>query len=83
MDDDRDSYPVKGYIQVPQGMIALIEVHEGDTREMVYQPDEDDIERICREHNFDLDKTMKLIQNRTPDVHCIIFLAEVYRNAEE
>lgn len=69
----------RGFLEVPKGMIAWIEVHEKDSREIFYEPTYEDIEKICVQYDFPFEETLKIVRERRPDAQGFLFVAEEYR----
>lgn len=66
------------FFKPDQELVELI-IIEKYLRESIYQPNKDDIQRICREFDFNYDKLIELIREKLPNVHTLIIDAEIYR----
>lgn len=62
----------------PNEILELIVV-DGESREAIFQPTMDDLEKMCDKYGFDLDYTMALIGNMDPNTHTVMFVVEKYR----
>jgi hypothetical protein len=68
-----------GFLPIPKGMIAWVEVFEDEAYEIFYEPTETEISKMCEKYGFDAEKTLNLIGNRDPDVHGFMFIGDRYR----
>lgn len=63
----------------PDQLLAWIEVHESDSKEIVYAPTARDLEDISIRHDFDHLTLMQAIENKRSNVSAFIIDAPVFR----
>lgn len=68
-----------GVLAVTDGMIAWVEVFEENTHQVLYEPTEADIAKMCEEHNFDTEHTLQIIRDRALGIHGFVFIGDRYR----
>lgn len=68
-----------GYMSIFDQTLAFVMVHDEDTREIIYDPSEDELEQMCERYGFDLEITLDTIRNREPGNYAMLFVADAYR----
>lgn len=63
------------------GELAWIEIKDGDSFESLPSPSREDLVHLCTRYDFDLEETMKVIDERNPDQHGIMIEAEKWRES--
>lgn len=66
------------FFESGQELLELTVITE-TVRESVFRPTEEDIRRVCQEHDLDFEYTMSMVRSKRSDVHSMLIEVEGYR----
>jgi len=72
-----------GYLEWRPGLLAFVMVDDGEAVERLYNPTLEDLRDLCNRHNFPVDDTLRLIEDRDPSIEGFLFQADLYRKSFE
>ena len=62
------------------GELVWLEMHEEDSRTILYNPTVEEIEPLCRAHGIDFQEVMELIRTKRPDISGLLIHAPTVRD---
>lgn len=71
---------IAGMIEWPRkSALAWFEIHDHDTREVIYEPDMDEIQDACNRYDLDYDMIAEAIATKAGTISGFLIVAEKHR----
>lgn len=71
--------PIDGIVRWRRGTIAWIQIVDGEIYEIAYQPDEDEIRKLCVKYGLPSERVLEVVNARDFETYGLLFELERFR----